>query len=51
MVNDSGYWKTHYVVLADADKSERDITIAEFFSNGERFDLVCFVSGPRRKTS
>lgn len=46
MVNDSGYWKTHYVVLADADKIERDITIAEFFSNGERFDLVCFVGGP-----
>jgi pimeloyl-ACP methyl ester carboxylesterase len=32
-------------VLADADEIERNITLAEFSSSGERFDLVCFVRG------
>ena len=45
MMKDSRYWMAHYVVFGDADEIERHITLAEFSSSDQLFDLVCFVSG------
>ena len=37
------YWKKYYVIGTDADKIERSIMLDRFLSDGESFDMVCFI--------
>lgn len=37
------YWKKYYVSGTDADKIEKSIKLEKFLSEGESFDIVCFI--------
>lgn len=44
-MKDRNYWKTHYIVEADADEIEKDIKLTNFTSGGQSFELVYFEKG------